>query len=140
VAGIGTRTLPGVTSAPSVDDDHRHMLRAVELAAAVRTTTSPNPWVGCVIVGADGRVAEGATQPPGSPHAEAAALAAGEVGVGQVDALVAHALGVVEEDLLGVVGARRRRPRRLGRRRRAAEARHLRAFGRLAAARARRER
>ena len=26
------------------------MLRAVELAAGVRTTTSPNPWVGCVLV------------------------------------------------------------------------------------------
>jgi diaminohydroxyphosphoribosylaminopyrimidine deaminase / 5-amino-6-(5-phosphoribosylamino)uracil reductase len=52
------------------------MLRAVELAAGVRTTTSPNPWVGCVIVAADGRVAEGATQPPGGPHAEAVALAA----------------------------------------------------------------
>jgi diaminohydroxyphosphoribosylaminopyrimidine deaminase / 5-amino-6-(5-phosphoribosylamino)uracil reductase len=51
------------------------MLRAVELAAGVRTTTSPNPWVGCVIVAGDGRVAEGATQPPGSSHAEAAALA-----------------------------------------------------------------
>ncbi|MBN2624440.1 MAG: bifunctional diaminohydroxyphosphoribosylaminopyrimidine deaminase/5-amino-6-(5-phosphoribosylamino)uracil reductase RibD, partial [Acidimicrobiales bacterium] len=52
------------------------MLRAVELAAAVRTATSPNPWVGCVIVAADGRAVEGATQPPGGPHAEAAALAA----------------------------------------------------------------
>ena len=52
------------------------MLRAVELAAGVRASTSPNPWVGCVIVAADGRVAEGATQPPGGPHAEAVALAA----------------------------------------------------------------
>ena len=58
------------------DPDDRHMARAVELAAAVRTSTSPNPWVGCVIVAADGRIAEGATQPPGGPHAEAAALAA----------------------------------------------------------------
>ena len=30
--------------------DRARMLRAVELAAAVRGTTSPNPWVGCVIV------------------------------------------------------------------------------------------
>jgi diaminohydroxyphosphoribosylaminopyrimidine deaminase / 5-amino-6-(5-phosphoribosylamino)uracil reductase len=52
------------------------MLRAVELGSGVRTTTSPNPWVGCVIVAADGRVAEGATQPPGGPHAEAVALTA----------------------------------------------------------------
>ncbi len=52
------------------------MARAVELAAGVRTSTSPNPWVGCVIVAADGRTAEGATQPPGGLHAEAVALAA----------------------------------------------------------------
>jgi diaminohydroxyphosphoribosylaminopyrimidine deaminase/5-amino-6-(5-phosphoribosylamino)uracil reductase len=63
---------------PSDAVDHRHMLRAVELAAGVRTTTSPNPWVGCVIVTPDGRTAEGATQPPGGPHAEASALAAAE--------------------------------------------------------------
>jgi len=50
--------------------------RAGELGAAVQGTTSPNPWVGCVIVAADGTVYEGATQPPGGPHAEAVALAA----------------------------------------------------------------
>jgi diaminohydroxyphosphoribosylaminopyrimidine deaminase/5-amino-6-(5-phosphoribosylamino)uracil reductase len=72
----GTRTLPRVTPLAPLDDDHRHMLRAVELAAGVRTTTSPNPWVGCVIVDAGGGVVEGATQPPGGPHAEAVALAA----------------------------------------------------------------
>ncbi len=60
----------------TVDDDHRHMLRAVELAAGVRTTTSPNPWVGCVLVTATGEAYEGATRPPGGPHAEAVALAA----------------------------------------------------------------
>jgi diaminohydroxyphosphoribosylaminopyrimidine deaminase / 5-amino-6-(5-phosphoribosylamino)uracil reductase len=58
-----------------VDTDHEHMLRAVELAAGVRASTSPNPWVGCVLVAADGRRAEGATQPPPGSHAEAAALA-----------------------------------------------------------------
>ena len=52
------------------------MRRAVELAAGVRTTTSPNPWVGAVVVSADGAVYEGATQPPGGPHAEVVALAA----------------------------------------------------------------
>jgi diaminohydroxyphosphoribosylaminopyrimidine deaminase/5-amino-6-(5-phosphoribosylamino)uracil reductase len=70
----GNRTL-----AAMVDVDHkdmqREMLRAVELAAGVRGTTSPNPWVGCVIVTAEGRRFEGATQPPGGAHAEAAALA-----------------------------------------------------------------
>jgi diaminohydroxyphosphoribosylaminopyrimidine deaminase/5-amino-6-(5-phosphoribosylamino)uracil reductase len=53
-----------------------HMRRAVELAARVLGTTSPNPSVGCVIVW-DGRVVgEGATQPPPGPHAEVVALAA----------------------------------------------------------------
>ena len=52
------------------------MLRAVELAEAVRGTTSPNPWVGCVLVTPDGSVFEGATAPVGGPHAEAAALSA----------------------------------------------------------------
>src|SRR4029450_2227866 len=58
-----------------VDTDHEHMLRAIELAAGVRASTSPNPWVGCVLVAADGRAPEGAPPPPGGSHAEAAALA-----------------------------------------------------------------
>ena len=55
------------------------MGRAFELAKGVLGTTSPNPAVGAVLV-RDGRiVGEGATQPPGGPHAEAVALkAAGE--------------------------------------------------------------
>lgn len=56
-----------------VTDDLLHMGRAVELAAGVRTTTSPNPWVGSVIQPGG---FEGATQPPGGPHAEVAALRA----------------------------------------------------------------
>jgi diaminohydroxyphosphoribosylaminopyrimidine deaminase/5-amino-6-(5-phosphoribosylamino)uracil reductase len=56
--------------------DGQVMDRALALAAAVRGTTSPNPWVGCVLQAADGRTFEGATQPPGGPHAEAVALAA----------------------------------------------------------------
>src|SRR5436305_8550316 len=56
------------------------MQRAVELAAAVRAFTSPNPWVGCVI---EPGGFEGATQPPGGPHAEVVALAqAGEAARG----------------------------------------------------------
>ena len=45
-------------------------------ADAVRGTTSPNPWVGCVVVsGPDpAQVFEGATAPPGGPHAEVTAL------------------------------------------------------------------
>lgn len=50
------------------------MARAVELAAGVRATTSPNPWVGSVIVTPDGATFEGATRPPGGAHAEIVAL------------------------------------------------------------------
>lgn len=52
------------------------MRLAIELAATVRATASPNPWVGCVVVSDDGAGFEGATAAPGGPHAEAAALAA----------------------------------------------------------------
>ena len=54
--------------------DERWMARAVQLAAGVRTTTSPNPWVGAVLLATDGTVVEGATEPPGGDHAEAQAL------------------------------------------------------------------
>jgi diaminohydroxyphosphoribosylaminopyrimidine deaminase/5-amino-6-(5-phosphoribosylamino)uracil reductase len=57
-------------------DDAARMARAIALAATVRGSTSPNPWVGCVLVTADGTCFEGATQPPGGRHAEAMALAA----------------------------------------------------------------
>jgi diaminohydroxyphosphoribosylaminopyrimidine deaminase/5-amino-6-(5-phosphoribosylamino)uracil reductase len=51
------------------------MARARELGAGVLGTTSPNPAVGAVILDRDGNpVGEGATQPPGGPHAEVVAL------------------------------------------------------------------
>ncbi len=56
--------------------DEKLMQRAVVLAAGVRATTSPNPWVGCVIATPDGATFEGATRPPGGDHAEIVALAA----------------------------------------------------------------
>lgn len=52
------------------------MRRAVELAASVRRSASPNPWVGCVIVSTDGARHDGATAAPGGPHAEVVALGA----------------------------------------------------------------
>jgi diaminohydroxyphosphoribosylaminopyrimidine deaminase/5-amino-6-(5-phosphoribosylamino)uracil reductase len=57
-------------------DDVEHMGRAMELAAAVRSTTAPNPWVGAVLVTSDGStvIGEGATAPPGGAHAEVTAL------------------------------------------------------------------
>jgi diaminohydroxyphosphoribosylaminopyrimidine deaminase/5-amino-6-(5-phosphoribosylamino)uracil reductase len=51
------------------------MRRALALAASVRTRTAPNPWVGSVVA-AGGQFYEGATEPPGGPHAEVVALAA----------------------------------------------------------------
>jgi diaminohydroxyphosphoribosylaminopyrimidine deaminase/5-amino-6-(5-phosphoribosylamino)uracil reductase len=52
------------------------MARARELGASVLGTTSSNPAVGAVILDVDGAlVGEGATAPPGGPHAEVAALA-----------------------------------------------------------------
>ncbi|MEA2972112.1 MAG: diaminohydroxyphosphoribosylaminopyrimidine deaminase [Actinomycetota bacterium] len=63
----------------AIDDDVA-MARAIELAAGVRTSTSPNPWVGCVI---EPGGFEGATQPPGGAHAEIEALtAAGDAAAG----------------------------------------------------------
>jgi diaminohydroxyphosphoribosylaminopyrimidine deaminase / 5-amino-6-(5-phosphoribosylamino)uracil reductase len=63
------------------------MARAVAAAGSVRGRTSPNPWVGAVVVRAPSPAGpsafEGATAPPGGPHAEVAALrAAGAAAAG----------------------------------------------------------
>ncbi len=59
----------------SPDADRTHMLRALALAAKGMYTTTPNPRVGCVIVG-DGAVqGEGFHARAGEAHAEVAALA-----------------------------------------------------------------
>lgn len=56
------------------------MARARELGWSALGSTSPNPAVGAVVLDAAGQVVgEGATRPPGGPHAEVGALAqAGE--------------------------------------------------------------
>lgn len=59
----------------TVHEDEIWMQAAIGLARSVRASTAPNPWVGAVLVpDGDAPVAEGATQPPGGPHAEAVAL------------------------------------------------------------------
>ncbi len=51
------------------------MARAVELAQLSLRLSNPNPRVGCVLLGTDGRViGEGHTQQAGGPHAEVMAL------------------------------------------------------------------
>jgi diaminohydroxyphosphoribosylaminopyrimidine deaminase / 5-amino-6-(5-phosphoribosylamino)uracil reductase len=58
------------------DAERRAMARARDLATGVLGTTSPNPAVGAVVLDGDGTpVGEGATAPPGGPHAEVTALA-----------------------------------------------------------------
>ena len=55
--------------------DQRFMEMAIEAAQRVRHRTSPNPWVGAVLVDCDGNTYVGATNPPGGAHAERDALA-----------------------------------------------------------------
>jgi diaminohydroxyphosphoribosylaminopyrimidine deaminase/5-amino-6-(5-phosphoribosylamino)uracil reductase len=63
--------------------DHQLMGRAMKNASRVRFITSPNPWVGAVIATRDGEIFDGATRPPGGPHAERVALdAAGDKACG----------------------------------------------------------
>lgn len=50
------------------------MARALELARGAVGRTSPNPPVGAVVVRQGRIVGEGATEPPGGPHAEVVAL------------------------------------------------------------------
>src|SRR2546430_11727091 len=57
-------------------DHEAYMRRARELAERGRGLASPNPVVGAVLAAQDGVVGEGWHEGPGTPHAEAAALAA----------------------------------------------------------------
>lgn len=50
------------------------MKHAISAAAAARTLTAPNPWVGAAIQTVDGGVHTGATSSPGGAHAEVDAI------------------------------------------------------------------
>ncbi len=54
--------------------DETFMRRALELAAMAMNHATPNPRVGCVLVRDGAIIAEGFTQRPGEPHAEAHAI------------------------------------------------------------------
>src|SRR5947208_3335325 len=61
----------------TVSADELPMRRAIALAASVRTVTSQNPWVGAVLVAADGSTFQGATERPGGREAESDAVIVG---------------------------------------------------------------
>ena len=66
-----------------IDIDQQSMREAVLVAASAQHICRPNPWVGAVLVAADGRRFSGFTQPIGQAHAEVQALrAAGEAAHG----------------------------------------------------------
>lgn len=63
-------------SASELEVHERWMRCAIAKAEAARGSTGDNPWVGCVIVSAQGALlAEGHTQGPGEDHAEIVAMA-----------------------------------------------------------------
>ena len=55
--------------------DDEMMARAIRNADMARLNSSPNPWVGSVLVTAAGEIFDGATSPVGGDHAEAECLA-----------------------------------------------------------------
>ena len=61
-------------AAPPINDDARHMARALELARRGEGYVEPNPMVGCVVVRDGHVVGEGWHQRFGGPHAEVEAL------------------------------------------------------------------
>ena len=55
-------------------NDSEFMSQAVEVAEGARLHSSPNPWVGSIVVSDGEVISKAATGPPGEPHAEAQAL------------------------------------------------------------------
>lgn len=65
----------GAIDAPEPGDDDALMRLAIDVADTARTRSSPNPWVGAVVMSSSGAlVGAGATAPAGGPHAEVTAL------------------------------------------------------------------
>jgi len=66
----------GETAADGTSTDTRLMLRALRLSETARRRTSPNPWVGALLVAEDGKtiLGEGYHSGPGRPHAEVEAF------------------------------------------------------------------
>ena len=62
------------SSVVTINQDIEYMQKAIDAAETVRCITSPNPWVGCVIVTNDGDFFTGATYESGDDHAEVQAL------------------------------------------------------------------
>ncbi len=54
--------------------DHKYMSHAIQLAQKGRYISSPNPYIGCVLVKDDTIIGEGFTQAAGQAHAEIHAL------------------------------------------------------------------
>jgi diaminohydroxyphosphoribosylaminopyrimidine deaminase/5-amino-6-(5-phosphoribosylamino)uracil reductase len=65
-----------MNSLAATERDHKHLYRAIELAAMAQGQTSPNPLVGAVIVKGGKTIGEGFHEAAGQPHAERMALAA----------------------------------------------------------------
>jgi diaminohydroxyphosphoribosylaminopyrimidine deaminase/5-amino-6-(5-phosphoribosylamino)uracil reductase len=64
----------GDGAAQLVAADTELMDRALARGETARRRSAPNPWVGALVVREGEVVGEGATQPPGGPHAEIEAL------------------------------------------------------------------
>jgi diaminohydroxyphosphoribosylaminopyrimidine deaminase/5-amino-6-(5-phosphoribosylamino)uracil reductase len=75
MSGLPERATPS-HGQPFTAGDRAYMARALQLAARGAVSVSPNPKVGCLLVGDSGIVGEGWHRRAGEPHAEVLAIAA----------------------------------------------------------------
>jgi len=68
--------------------DYQYMARAIQIAKKGQYTTSPNPYIGCVLVKNNQIISEGFTQEAGQAHAEIDALNKAQVSVKNATAYV----------------------------------------------------